>query len=44
LPPKLFHPTTKENEMKLQIVDEGLDSNREGEKSISFFNEIDTGI
>jgi hypothetical protein len=29
--------------MKLQILDEGLDSNREGEV-ISFFNELDTGI
>jgi hypothetical protein len=27
--------------MKLQILDEGLDSNREGEKSISFFNELE---
>ena len=26
--------------MKLQILDEGLDSNREGE-TISFFNELD---
>jgi hypothetical protein len=40
----MFHPTAKANEMKLQILDEGLDSNREGEKSISFFNELDTGI
>jgi hypothetical protein len=32
------------NEMKLQILDEGIDSNREGEKTISFFNELDTGI
>jgi hypothetical protein len=30
--------------MKLQILDEGLDSNREGEQSISFLNELDTGI
>jgi hypothetical protein len=30
--------------MKLQILDEGLDSNREGEQSVSFFNELDTGI
>jgi hypothetical protein len=29
------------NEMKLQILDEGLDSNREGEV-VSFFNELDT--
>jgi hypothetical protein len=30
--------------MKLQILDEGLDSNKEGEgKSISFFNELDIG-
>jgi hypothetical protein len=36
-PQDLFHPTAKENEMKLQILDEGLDSNREEEKSISFF-------
>jgi hypothetical protein len=42
-PQASFHPTAKENEMKLQILDEGLDSNREGEKSISFFNELDTG-
>jgi hypothetical protein len=27
--------------MKLQILDEGLDSKREGEKTISFFNELD---
>jgi hypothetical protein len=42
-PRDLFRPTTKENEMKLQILDEGLDSNREGEQSVSFFNEIDIG-
>jgi ABC-type histidine transport system ATPase subunit len=36
-----FHPTTKENEMKLQILYVGLDPNREGEV-ISFFNELDT--
>jgi hypothetical protein len=30
--------------MKLQILDGGLDSNREGEKSISFFNELNIGI
>jgi hypothetical protein len=29
--------------MKLQILDEGLDSNREGEV-VSFFNDLDTGI
>jgi hypothetical protein len=38
----LFHPTEKENEMKLQILDEGLDLNREGEV-VLFFNELDTG-
>jgi hypothetical protein len=43
-PQASFHPTAKENEMNLQIIDEGLDSNREGEKSISFFNELETGI
>jgi hypothetical protein len=31
----------KEEEMKLQILDEGFDSNREG-GTISFFNELDT--
>ena len=41
-PQASYHPTTKENEMKLQILDEGLDSNKEGEQSVSFFNEIDT--
>jgi hypothetical protein len=30
------------DEMKLQILDEGLDSNEDGEHSISFFNELDT--
>jgi hypothetical protein len=30
--------------MKLQILDEGLDSNKEGEQSVSFLNELDTGI
>jgi hypothetical protein len=29
--------------MKLQILDEGLDSNKEGEQFVSFFNELDTG-
>jgi hypothetical protein len=29
------------NEMKLQILDVGLDPNREGEV-VSFFNELDT--
>jgi hypothetical protein len=42
-PPSSFHPTTKAEKMKLQILDEGLDSNREGE-NISFFNELDTEI
>jgi hypothetical protein len=37
----LFHPTAKENEMKLQILYVGLDPNREGE-FVSFFNELDT--
>jgi histone deacetylase complex regulatory component SIN3 len=42
MPPKLhFIQLTKAEEMKLQILDEGLDSNREG-KTISFFNELDT--
>jgi hypothetical protein len=40
----LFHPIAKENEMKLQILDEGLDSNREEEKTISFFNELEIEI
>jgi hypothetical protein len=31
-PQDLFHPTSKESEMKIQIQDEGLDSNREGEQ------------
>jgi hypothetical protein len=43
-PQASFHSTAKVNEMKLQILDEGLDSNREGKKTISFFNELDTGI
>jgi hypothetical protein len=30
------------DEMKLQILDEGLDSNKEGEV-VLFFNELDTG-
>jgi hypothetical protein len=30
--------------MKIQILDEGLDSNREGEQSVSFLNGFDTGI
>jgi hypothetical protein len=41
-PQALFHPKAKDDEMKLQILDEGLDSNREGEQSVSFFNELDT--
>jgi hypothetical protein len=37
MPPQAsFHPTAKENEMKLQILDEGLDSNREGENYFIF--------
>jgi hypothetical protein len=37
MPPKLrFIQLTKENEMKLQILDEGLDSNREGENYFIF--------
>jgi hypothetical protein len=43
-PQASFHPTAKENEMKLQILDKGLDSNIEGGKSVLFFNELDTGI
>ena len=35
-PQASFHPTAKENEMKLQIQDEGLDSNREGGKLFHF--------
>jgi hypothetical protein len=35
-PQDSFHPTTKENEMKLQILDEGLDLDREGEKYFIF--------
>jgi hypothetical protein len=35
-PQASFHPTAKENEMKLQILDEGLDSNREGENYFIF--------
>ena len=35
---------TKAEERKLQILNEGLDSNREGEKTISFFNELDIEI
>jgi hypothetical protein len=30
--------------MKLQILDEGVDSSREGEQFVSFLNELDTGI
>jgi hypothetical protein len=37
LPPKLrFIQLTKAEEMKLQILDEGLDSNREGENYFIF--------
>jgi hypothetical protein len=37
MPPKLrFIQLTKEKEMKLQILDEGLDSNREGENYFIF--------
>ena len=43
-PQASFHPTAKVNEMKLQILGEGLDSNKEGEQSVLFFNELDTGI
>jgi hypothetical protein len=42
-PQARFHPTAKENKMKLQILYEGLDSNREGEQYVSFFNELDIG-
>jgi hypothetical protein len=35
-PQASFHPTTKAEEMKLQILDEGLDSNREGENYFIF--------
>jgi hypothetical protein len=35
-PQASFHPTAKENEMKLQILDEELDSNREGENYFIF--------
>jgi hypothetical protein len=41
-PQASFHPTTKVDEMKLQILDKGLDSNKRGGKTISFFNELDT--
>jgi hypothetical protein len=42
MPPKCHYiQLAKENEMKLQMLDEGLDSNRGGE-TISFFNELDT--
>jgi hypothetical protein len=30
--------------MNLQILDKGINSNREGEQSVLFFNELDTGI
>jgi hypothetical protein len=40
-PQASIHPYEKEAEMKLQILDKGLDSNREGE-FVSFFNELDT--
>jgi hypothetical protein len=35
-PEASFRPTEKVNEMKLQILDEGLDSNREGENYFIF--------
>jgi hypothetical protein len=35
-PQASFHPTTKAEEMKLQILDEGLDSNIEGENYVIF--------
>jgi hypothetical protein len=35
-PQASFHPTDKGEEMKLQILDEGLDSNREGENYFIF--------
>jgi hypothetical protein len=35
-PQASVHPTAKENEMKLQILDKGLDSNREGENYFIF--------
>jgi hypothetical protein len=41
MPPQAsFHPTSKENEMKLQILDEGLDSNREGENYFIFLTSL----
>jgi hypothetical protein len=40
-PQASFHPIAKTKERKLQILDEGLDSNKEGEV-VSFFNELDT--
>ena len=40
-PRALFHPTVKENEMKLQILYIRLDPNGEGE-FVSFVNELDT--
>ena len=40
-PQASFHPTTKAEEMKLQILYVGLDPNGEGEV-VSFFNEPDT--
>ena len=35
-PQDSFHPMKKAEEMKLQILDEGLDSNREGENYFIF--------
>jgi hypothetical protein len=39
-PPSFIHPTAKENEMKLQILDEGLDSNGEGEQLFHFLTSL----
>jgi hypothetical protein len=36
VPQASFHLTVKENEMKLEILDEGLDSNRERENYFIF--------
>jgi hypothetical protein len=37
MPPQaLFHPTKKAEEMKLQILNKGLDSNKEGENYFIF--------
>jgi hypothetical protein len=39
-PQAFIHSTRKADERKLQILYEGLDSNKEG-KVVSFFNELD---